>query len=177
MTNFPILPQSPSSPQSPAPGTIVLGGSSNGRDVRELVVGGASLLLLVTLFLPWYRYAADGHSVSFSPLNSAAGGWRVLILIACLSIVGSLAVRIVRSRPRLALPRRYVLVVATVVNMLLAAVAFNSVPTKALGGFAVFVHATVIWGAYIGVLAALAALVSAWLYVRQPGDVAESRPG
>ena len=169
-------PHAPSSPQSTTPGPR-LDGLSNGRDVREMAVGGASLLLLVTLFLPWYRYAAAGHSVSFSPLNSAAGGWRVLILIACLSIVGSLAVRIVRSRPRLALPRRYVLVVATVVNMLLAAVAFNSVPTKALGGFAVFVHATVIWGAYIGVLAALAALVSAWLYVRQPGDVTEGLPG
>lgn len=162
MTNFPTPPQPSDQP------TASIAARLRRLEVYELVAGGASLLLLVTLFLPWYRYTAGGSSISFSAMSSAAGGWRVLILIACLVIVGYLGISANFTRPRLPIPATQALVVATVVNMLLVVVAFATVPTSALGGFAVFVHTGVAWGAYLGLVAALVALLAAVLYVRQP---------
>ena len=162
MTNLPTPPQPPDQP------TASIAARLKRLDVHELVAGGASLVLLVTLFLPWYRYTAGGSSISFSAMSSAAGGWRVLILIACLAIVGYLGISVNFTRPRLPIPAPQALVVATAVNMLLVVVAFATVPTSALGGFAVFVHTGTAWGAYIGMVAALVALLAAVLYVRQP---------
>ena len=169
MTNFPTPPQPSDQP------TASIAARIKRLDVHELVAGGASLLLLVTLFLPWYRYTAGGSSISFSAMSSAAGGWRVLILIACLAIVGYLGISANFTRPRLSLHTGQMLAAVTAVNLLLVMMTFAAIPTSALGAFAVFVHAEPTWGAYIGLVAALVALLAAAeLYGRQAASTTDT---
>lgn len=131
----------------------------------DLIAGGGSLLLLITLFLPWYSAhrslatrtpaPADishieslaaaicgGNSTclnnapSISALHGGAGGWRVLILILAIITLGYLLVRaFLPSEPRLPVQHWQLVTGLTAVTALLALVALLANPLSALNGF------------------------------------------
>ncbi len=127
----------------------------------DLIVGAATLLLLVFLFLPWYSYAAV---VTLSAVS--AGGFRVLILLLSLLMVvylglenfkvGGLGLRIRHGQ---------VLFVVAFINLVLALLAFLIAPASGLiPGYGVLTG----WsrggyGAILALLAAVGAVVGAYL--------------
>jgi hypothetical protein len=90
--------------------------------------------LFISLFLPWYRNGFSGTSVTVSTTRPGAGGWRVLILILCIVIVGYLFVRTIWELPGLPIPHWQVLAAATILNALLTIIAFLVKPGGGVTG-------------------------------------------
>lgn len=138
-------------------------GSSLAFDLKrlsmgDLVAGGASVLLFIFLFLPWYTASVLDVSVSVSALGSGAGGYRFLILILSLATIAYVVARglgIPRQLPPPVLHWQ-VLLGLTGLDALLTLIAFIFKPS---GGGVVNVG----WGAgaFLGLIAALGALAGA----------------
>jgi hypothetical protein len=140
----------------------------------DAVAAVGTLVLLVTLFLPWYSLSLNFGSLysgiyagSISALGDGAGGWRFLTLMVCMAILGYLFARTIWSpRHRLPLPHWQLLTVLCSINLLLTALMFLVRP---LGGSS-FSGLSISWdyGAYIGVCAAILAVLGSVLRRRQP---------
>lgn len=141
----------------------------------DFVAGGTTIFLLITLFLPWYSgnitSAGGSISASISALSSNAGGWRYLILILCLAIVGYLFARTIWENPKLPLPHWQLLAVATGLNAVLVLIAFIAKPSA--GGLFGSLSISVSWafGAFLGIIAAIGAVVGAYLRSKEPETV------
>jgi zinc-ribbon domain len=152
----------------------------------DLIAGGGSLLLLITLFLPWYSAhqspatrtpsPADvshieslalaicgGNSTclnnapSLSALHGGAGGWRILIaILAIITLVYLLVRAFLPTEPRLPVQHWQLVTALTAVTALLTLIALLANPLSALNGFGA--TASVGVGAIIGLIAALAAV-------------------
>lgn len=152
----------------------------------DLIAGGGTLLLLITLFLPWYTahrspvtrtpVAADishieslaaaicggsatcsNNAPSISALHGGAGGWRVLILIlAIITLVYLLVRTFLPNEPRLPVQHWQLVTGLTAVTAFLALIALLANPLSALNGLGA--TASIGFGAIIGVIAALAAV-------------------
>lgn len=60
----------------------------------DLAVGGATLVLFVALFLPWFTFSVAGVAVPFLPESAlGAHGWMYLVVLSSLGIVGYLVRR------------------------------------------------------------------------------------
>jgi len=159
---------------APSPATPVTTIDPSRLGVGDAVAAVGTLVLLVTLFLPWYSLTLDLGSLysgiyagSISALGDGAGGWRFLTLIVCLAILGYLFARTIWSPGRrLPLPHWQLLTVLCSINLLLAALMFL---VKPLGGSS-FSGLSISWayGAYTGVCAAILAVVGSVLRRRQP---------
>jgi hypothetical protein len=136
-------------------------------DLRRLsladqAVGAASLVVLISLFLPWFGFSALGASISVS--GTTAHGYLVLAMITGLMIAGYLLLR--SGWGEFPFPLRIahetLLLAGTSVQFLLVLVGFLDVPLAGLG-----------WeiGAYLAVIAAALAAARAAL------PVLRSRPG
>jgi len=44
----------------------------------DLVTGGATIILFISLFLPWYRFGMAGSSITISAMATGAGGWQLV---------------------------------------------------------------------------------------------------
>ena len=140
--------------------------------VGDLVAGGALVVLFVSLFLPWYSIGYGGVSASTSAMGSGAGGWRVLVLVLALLTIGYLLVRTVWSTVRLPIPHWQFLTVLTVVVALLTLLAFlvkPGVDTTGLGTAGIGTSWS--YGAYIGLVAAVAAVGGAVQRSRQSDTI------
>ncbi|MDA8279752.1 MAG: zinc ribbon domain-containing protein [Actinomycetota bacterium] len=140
--------------------------------VGDLVAGGALVVLFVSLFLPWYSIGYGGVSASTSAMGSGAGGWRVLVLVLALLTIGYLLVRTVLSTVRLPIPHWQFLTVLTVVVALLTLLAFlvkPGVDTTGLGTAGIGTSWS--YGAYIGLVAAVAAVGGAVQRSRQSDTI------
>jgi len=118
----------------------------------DQIVGVASLVVLISIFLPWFTASADGFSASGS--GTAAHGWLWLVFVLDLAIIAYLVMRAGWEESPLHLPVAHapLLLAATGLQLLLVVIAFFDMPSSAFGvsiGWA--------WGAFIGLLAALAA--------------------
>jgi hypothetical protein len=136
-------------------------------DLRRLsradqAVGGASLVVLISLFLPWFGFSALGASISVS--GTSAHGYLVLVVITALLIAGYLLLRSGWGEFPFPLPIAHetLLLAGTSVQFLLVLVGFLDVPLAGLG-----------WeiGAYLAVIAAALAAAPAAL------PVLRARPG
>jgi hypothetical protein len=136
-------------------------------DLRRLsradqAVGGASLVVLISLFLPWFGFSALGASISVS--GTSAHGYLVLVAITALLIAGYLLLRSGWGEFPFPQPVAHetLLLAATSVQFLLVLIGFLDVPLAGLG-----------WetGAYLAVIAAALAAAPAAL------PVLRSRPG
>ncbi|MDA8038273.1 MAG: hypothetical protein M0Z69_03770 [Actinomycetota bacterium] len=154
----------------------------------DLIAGVASAVLLVALFLPWYRLSINlsramlpagsyapvfAASATTSALGTAAGGWRYLILLLCLGVLGYLASRVLIDRPpRLPAAHRQVLTVLTGLSALLDLLAFVAKPAPSVPAMSAMLSPaiTVTWsyGAFVGIIAGLAALGGALLARDEP---------
>lgn len=137
-----------------------------GFDVRQWtpgdqVAGLASLVLLISLFLPWFTVRVSGFSafsgLSASGSGTTAHGWLWIVFVLVLVIFGLLILAAIQPPPRLGFPLPYelVLLVLTGLNLLLVLIAFVDKPSAS------FVSVGWDYGAFIALIAAIVALVPA----------------
>ena len=174
---FPGYPVGGSAPpvwaDLPPQGRRVLTVQPTGND---LLVAVLTVVVLVSLFLPFYRYRGSSdlvviNAAQWSALSSTAGGWRWLILGSSLLILFYLLVRALARGQTLPMPIAHapLLVGLAAANVALMAVAFFSLP---FGGFSVSADGVVVgiaqsWGAFVGLSAAVLALAAS-LFNRSP---------
>jgi hypothetical protein len=136
-------------------------------DLRRLsradqAVGGASLVVLISLFLPWFGFSTLGARISVS--GTSAHGYLVLVAITALLIAGYLLLRSGWGEFPFPLPVAHetLLLAGTSGQFLLVLVGFLDVPLAGLG-----------WeiGAYLAVIAAALAAAPAAM------PVLRGRPG
>jgi hypothetical protein len=165
-----MTPMNPPEPESPertsVPGAAPAGIGTMRFDRSRLsrndqIVGIASAILLVSVFLPWFTVSVvmDGMGLSGSVSGSgtAAHGYLWLVFVLSLAIVGYLVYRALVDRLAFRLPIAHetTLMIATGVNFVLILLAFV---TKPGGGYGL-VHVGWAWGAFVGLIAATVAVV------------------
>jgi hypothetical protein len=119
--------------------------------LAERITGVGTLLLFISLFLPWFTYSFGPVSVSVDGLWHA---WMYLVLILCLAILAYLVARAGFSEMPFKLPMagEQLLLIATGVNAVLSILAFLFKP----GGIG---FSGIGWGfgAFVGVAASIVA--------------------
>jgi hypothetical protein len=124
----------------------------------DLVTGVATLVLLIALFLPWFSVQFDGISIPGLSVDAlSAHGWMYITLLVTLAVIGYLVALAVYDDLRLPVPRWQALVGATGLTLLLSFVAFVDAPTGLSRSY----------GAFIGLISAIAAVVGAVLVCAQ----------
>ena len=120
----------------------------------DQVAGAATLVLFISLFLPWFGYG--GQSV-----DGLWHGYEYLTLIVALAIIVYLLARAaVPSLPlNSAVPHDVLLLAGTAVNLLLVLIGFLAKPSASV--FFVTVSADWEFGAFFGLIAALVAVGAA----------------
>ena len=115
----------------------------------DQIVAVASLIAMISIWLPWYSASGDGLTVSFS--GTWGHGWLWLEFVVALFLIGYLALRAgSASPPRLPIAHAPLLLIGTLVQLLLIVLAFALIPYGDQGmGWD--------WAAFIGLLAALVA--------------------
>ena len=118
----------------------------------ERITAIASLVLLISLFLPWFTYKFTLVSYSWSGLSGHGYLWIVLIL--CLAILVDLVAKVsYTTMPfKLPLPEEQLLLIATGINAVLVVLAFLLKP----GGYG-FSGVGWSWGSFVGLIAAIVA--------------------
>jgi zinc ribbon protein len=111
----------------------------------DRTVGIASLIAMISIWLPWY--SLDGDSIS----GTTGHGWLWLVFVIALALIGYLALRAgSASEVRLPIAHAPLLIIGTALQLLFILIAFADIPYSNFGvGWD--------WGAFIGLLAALAA--------------------
>ena len=117
----------------------------------ERICGIATLVLFISLFLPWFTYNFGLGSVSVDGLWH---GWMYLVLILCLAILAYLVARAGFSEMPFKLPatNEQLLLIATGINAVLSILAFVFKP----GGYG---FSGIGWGfgAFVGLAASIVA--------------------
>jgi hypothetical protein len=123
----------------------------------DQIVGGATLVLFISLFLPWFTVSVKGFgsTLASGSVNGLYHGYMYIDLILALVVLAFLVMRAGFDQLPFRLPvgPEQALLAATGLNLLLALISFVFKPA---GGFGVSVG----WGigAFIGLLAAIAAV-------------------
>lgn len=125
----------------------------------DYVVGAAELVLFIALFLPWFSYNAGGFGpVSLSASALDAKGWMYLVFLVALGLMGYLILRAMWDGARPPLPHWQALTGATGLALLLTLLAFLTKPVGTSWSF----------GAYLGLVAAIVALVGSIIRGKEP---------
>jgi hypothetical protein len=121
----------------------------------DRISGAASVILLISLFLPWFT-ASLGSFGGGSVSGMTAHGYLWIVFILCLAVVAFLVFGAGYAELPVRLPvgREMVLLAATGLNLLLVLLAFFVRPN----GYGV-VNIGWGWGAFIGLIAAIVACV------------------
>lgn len=123
----------------------------------ERITGVATVMLLISLFLPWFSVSGSvlGEHFSASVSGTTAHGYLWLVFFICLAVVALLVLRAGFQTLPFAVPGGpdMVLLGATAINLLLVLIAFFVNPSAFAAGVG--------WsfGAFVGLLAAIAACV------------------
>jgi zinc ribbon protein len=121
----------------------------------DRIVGIASAVLFISLFLPWFSVSAGAFGGSASALS--AHGYMYLPLILSLVVVGLIgagAMNLWKVPDTSPLHRDQILLIATGINVVLAVIAFVFKPS----GLGV-VNVGWSFGAFVGLIAAVVAVV------------------
>jgi hypothetical protein len=139
-------------PPPPAPGAAP--GPQFNFDVKrwsrnDQIVGGATLLLLISLFLPWFSAGDQFISVS---VNGLWHGWEYITLIIALAIIVYLVICAGFHELPFKLPfgHEQLLLAGTGINFVLVLLGFLIRPASGFGWT---------FGAFIGLIAAIVAVV------------------
>ncbi len=151
--------------QPPAGGQYVAGAARNvapfSLDLNRLttvdkIVGVASLIAMISIWLPWYSVSWGGDAFQRPGSESFSGtwghGWLWLEFVVALALIAYLVMRAgwADSPVRLPVAHAPLLIVVTGVQLLLLLIAFADIPYGGDGmGWG--------WAAFIGLLAGLAA--------------------
>jgi hypothetical protein len=142
----------PSPAQRPAAPASAFKFDLNRLSRADQIAGGASVVLFISLFLPWFGVSVSVISVTADGLRSHGYLWITLIL--CLAIVAYLAMAAgYEQMPmNIQIPRERLLLIATGINLVLVLLAFLLKP----GGYGT-VGVGWEFGAFVGLIAAVAA--------------------
>jgi hypothetical protein len=124
--------------------------------LADRIAGGATFVLLISLFLPWFSVSAGFGSFTASSSVDAltAHGYLYLVLLLALAMLGYLAVSAgLSDMPALPLGRDQLLGAAAAVNLLLVLIAMLFKP----GGGSPLVKVGWDFGAFLGLAAAIVA--------------------
>jgi hypothetical protein len=120
----------------------------------DQIVGVASLITMISIWLPWFTVSGFGASGTGS--GTAAHGWLWLVFVLDLLILGYLVMRAGwdESPVRLPIAHEPLLIAATGLQLLLVLIAFFDMPSNdGISGISIGWA----WGAFIGLLAAIVA--------------------
>ncbi len=150
------------SAQAPPPQSAPAAAPAFNFDLKRLtrddqLVGGASLLLLISLFLPWYTASFGGASASLSGTGGHDFLWIVFILALAAVVYVILKAGFETLPFDLPLSPDQLLLVLTGVNLVLVLIAFLLKP----GTGATLINISVGWGigAFVGLICAIVAFV------------------
>ena len=150
------------SAQAPPPQSAPAAAPAFNFDIKRLtrddqIVGGASLLLLISLFLPWYTASFGGASASLSGTGGHNFLWIVFILALAAVVYMILKAGFETLPFDLPLSPDQLLLVLTGVNLVLVLIAFLLKP----GTGATLINVSVGWGlgAFVGLICAIVAFV------------------
>jgi hypothetical protein len=124
----------------------------------DRITGGATLVLLISLFLPWFSVSASFGNFSSSAAADAltAHGYLYLVLLLALAMLGYLVVSAgLDSMPALPLRHEQILGGAAALNLVLVLIGMLIMP----GGGSSLVKVGWAFGAFIGLAAAIVAVV------------------
>jgi len=123
----------------------------------DRIAGAASVVLLVSLFLPWFT-ASAGAFGSASASGMTAHGYLWVVFLLCLGIIGFLVLGAGFAEMPFSLPaaRESILLAATGVNLIIVLLAFFIRPD----GFGV-VSIGWAFGAFVALIAAIVACAPA----------------
>ena len=123
--------------------------------MNDRVVAGASAVLMVSLFLPWFGVDFLGVTVTFDALVSHT--YLYVVLIMCVAILGYLVLRMSSLRRWLPRPGAHerLLLATTAVNFVIVLIGFISTPGGAFAGPLLNRE----YGAFAGGIAALVAVL------------------
>jgi hypothetical protein len=139
----------------------VSSGSSAGTNIKfdasllsqtDRIVGGATIVLFISLFLPWFSVNFGIGTATADGLS--AHGYLYLTLFVSLGIIGmlaALALGLMKMPATSPLSKDQILLIGTAVNMLLVLLAFLLKPGGSGVGWS--------FGAFVGLIAAAVALV------------------
>ncbi len=114
------------------------------------MAGGASLALMIGIFLPWFDFGSAGTGY-FSFSATALRTWMYLVLVITLGVIACLVVKALRRRHRWPLLHWLILVGACGTDLVITLGCFV---TKSVGlGWG--------YGAYLSLVAAVAAVAGA----------------
>jgi hypothetical protein len=141
--------------------------------MADRIAGGATFVLLISLFLPWFSVSAGFGSFTASSSVDAltAHGYLYLVLLLALAMIGYLIVAAgLRDLPALPLGRDRLLGAAAAVNLLLVLIAMLLKP----GGGSPLVKVGWDFGAFLGLAAAIVAFapLARTLVRARPGGTA-----
>ncbi len=125
--------------------------------MADRIAGGATLVLFISLFLPWFSVSAGfGNFTASSSVDAlTAHGYLYLVLLLALAMLGYLIVSAgLDSMPTLPLSHEQILGAAAAVNLLLVAIGMVAMP----GGGSSLVKVSWDFGAFIGLAAAIVAV-------------------
>jgi hypothetical protein len=120
----------------------------------DQIVGVASLITMISIWLPWFSVSYAGFSGTGS--GTDAHGWLWLVFVLDLLILGYLVMRAgwEEAPVRLPFPHTPVLIAATGLQFLIVLIAFFDMPSSdGLPGVSIGWA----WGAFIGLIAAIVA--------------------
>ncbi|MFZ0664657.1 MAG: zinc ribbon domain-containing protein [Acidimicrobiales bacterium] len=169
-----LTQQAPAQVQQPIQGQPVQQGPTPiaiGIDFKRLgmgdyIAGVGTLILFISLFLNWYSYSGYG---SVTALGNGAGGWRFLILILNLVVIGYLIARaMVKHGMRLPIPHWQLLTGILGLQLLLTVISFFVKPVGGLAGWDV--------GAFLGLIAAVIAFAGGILRKQEPENIVPGAP-
>lgn len=124
----------------------------------DRVTGAATLVLVISLFLPWFSVSAGfGNFTASSSADAlAAHGFLYLVLLLALAMLGYLIARAsLKDLPELPVTSDQLLGAGAAVNLLLVLIAFAVRP----GGGSALVKVSWSFGAFIGLIAAIVSFV------------------
>jgi hypothetical protein len=172
-----------STPGQPAPGWSPGSGSGTPTfafDAKrwtpgEITVGVASLVVLISLFLPWFNASVTGFG-SGSESGMDAHGWLWIVFIVVLAILAYLVVKAGFGDLPFTLPlqQELILLGATGLDLLLVLIGFLLKPT-APAEFGV--HVSIGWdiGSFLGLIAAIVAVAPLVPAARNLGSAARKQ--
>lgn len=120
--------------------------------LADRIAGIATIVLFISLFLPWFTVSIGFGNVSLSgSVNGLWHGWMYLTLILCIVIVAYLVLRAGWDKLPISqeVPHLTVMIVATILNVVLVFIAFIDKPGGGATGWG--------FGAVVGLVAALVA--------------------
>jgi len=128
----------------------------------EKIIGGATLVLLVALFLPWYSLSSGGPTIESS--GAGTHGYLWIAFAVCLAVLASLVVDRGTDRLPLRMPaERQFTIGMTGINLVLVLLAFLSKPSVLAlpqGNSVVSVSPDWAYGAFVALIAAVVAVAA-----------------